>query len=871
MTVPVFQIRNLHRRYGDRSVLRVRSLDVASGRFVAILGKSGSGKTTLLETLGMMSRHGPAGTTSDYESTGDIRFCPTPGSTAGVDYGELWKSEHACDELRRAHFSFMFQQSNLFNNLSVCDNIALGMVIQGHEAETARRRALLRLGELGVTDAADKADGRPNTFSGGQQQRSALARADQRTFRVFFGDEPTGNLGRRDARFVFGEIRNEIVRREPEDEARTAIIVTHAVHLALEYADEIIVIRPDGTTDAQCNLHPEDRDGIRGWIQGNGAAARWLELDDASTAVEEVMECPSSNVTGRPRTTGRELPALSRLAPPDSASERESTRTARKSRQSSETEFRHFLVRRDLGRDFSLRSINGLLLILLFGIAIVAIGIGRGGLDYLAEKMRDPFVRWVSVAIPHAQRNAVAEVIENLESKDSRLAYSIDRIDGYFAFPLLVWKKGDLDEAGGTHAAYGRTISVDDPILRKIREMIDPPGRLFERESEWGVVVTRELFTSFGYTDADNFILHPVEHAGQEWLMPLPVLGIASDLPDQADFVVTPYFYDQMFQARAFAPAHTKELEIFVPGDLERARMVHARLEAFVSDRFASADPFVGLVEAYQHTREPGHRVIASFDPRYQPPLIQIRDEGKEFCALPGNEGCQWLLQYDFSHTVPTRLYDKLSISLVDLSSVAAIKDYLFSNFRLQIDLARVKSLENYNVIASLTTFMSWCLLGISSLCSGLFVFYGLYFHLYKMRKFIGSLRAFGAAEQAIRGVYLHKVGLLILKALAVASTGALIVGSIGIVEVLATKALGFPAGEFAVNFVSLEMAVFYVLVFGVSWAGFSFASGQILNFSPGDLLYDRLDGGGIVERFILRGQQALEREDGPAQLVTDA
>ena len=98
----IFSIKNLIWKYGDREVLHVPRLGIERGKLVIILGKSGSGKSTLLELMGLMSHQPPQKA---------ITFFPAPGEA--IDYYNLWQTRERLHEIRRKHFSFIFQHDRV--------------------------------------------------------------------------------------------------------------------------------------------------------------------------------------------------------------------------------------------------------------------------------------------------------------------------------------------------------------------------------------------------------------------------------------------------------------------------------------------------------------------------------------------------------------------------------------------------------------------------------------------------------------------------------------------------------------------------------------------------------------------------------------
>lgn len=197
------------------------SFSVNQGEFVAVTGKSGCGKSTLLYILSTMD--------TDYE--GDLL----------ID-GDLMrgKSEKQLALIRNEKIGFVFQFHYLLNEFSVLKNVMLpGLKLQKYAEKETEHRAMERLKKLGIEKLALK---KPNQLSGGEKQRVAIARALINDPIIIMGDEPTGNLDKKNTDIVF-----DIFKQLSEEYKQTLLIVTHDqtfannMHRIIEMEDGRIV------------------------------------------------------------------------------------------------------------------------------------------------------------------------------------------------------------------------------------------------------------------------------------------------------------------------------------------------------------------------------------------------------------------------------------------------------------------------------------------------------------------------------------------------------------------------------------------------------------------------------------------------------
>lgn len=216
--MPVIELHNIekHYRVGDQVIRALDGVDlhIDEGEFCAIIGPSGSGKSTLMHLLGCL----------DTPTTGQMII-------DGLDISRASASRLA--HLRNAKIGFVFQSFNLLPKLNVLQNVELPMIYAGMRGAERRKKALAAIEEVGL---GDRIHNRPLQLSGGQCQRTAIARALVNSPRIILADEPTGNLDTAN-----GEAIIELFRKL-NGSGRTLILVTHDPEVAA-VTDRTIEIR----------------------------------------------------------------------------------------------------------------------------------------------------------------------------------------------------------------------------------------------------------------------------------------------------------------------------------------------------------------------------------------------------------------------------------------------------------------------------------------------------------------------------------------------------------------------------------------------------------------------------------------------------
>ena len=217
-TAPTLELKNLHRRFKQGSqtldVLRGVNLDIEKGEIVALIGPSGSGKSTMLQIAGLLEQ-------------------PTKG--------EIYLDGQRCSKLndtmrtilRRDYLGFVYQYHNLLADFDATENVMLPQLISGISPKLAREKSEWLLKRLGLEKRLKH---RPAEMSGGEQQRTAVARSLANNPEILLADEPTGSLDPAHATAVF-DLLLDMVRKNK----MALLLVTHDMALAAR-ADRTITI-----------------------------------------------------------------------------------------------------------------------------------------------------------------------------------------------------------------------------------------------------------------------------------------------------------------------------------------------------------------------------------------------------------------------------------------------------------------------------------------------------------------------------------------------------------------------------------------------------------------------------------------------------
>ena len=205
LEVMIIEAKDIRKGFGKLEVLKGVDFSVRKAEIVSIVGASGAGKTTLLQILGTLLR-------------------PDGGSLVIDGYDTLRMNEKQLSAFRCRKIGFVFQAHHLLPEFSALENVMMPALIAGRKTIDAKRSALELLGRVGLSERVKH---RPSELSGGEQQRTAIARALMNNPAVLLADEPTGNLDsatKQEIHKLLFELRDSL--------GQTIVLVTHDPQLA---------------------------------------------------------------------------------------------------------------------------------------------------------------------------------------------------------------------------------------------------------------------------------------------------------------------------------------------------------------------------------------------------------------------------------------------------------------------------------------------------------------------------------------------------------------------------------------------------------------------------------------------------------------
>jgi lipoprotein-releasing system ATP-binding protein len=214
----MIELKLIDKSYGNQKILDKISLNIKKGEFISIVGPSGAGKTTLLNIIG---------TIEDFDKSEKSKFL--------INSQDLTKlSDKDLSKFRNKNIGFVFQFHQLLPELTVEENILLPTMIKGDEKDSSDKYFIELISILGIDGILNKY---PNSISGGERQRAAVARAMINKPSILLADEPTGNLDSKNEEEIIS-----LFKKVNKDLGVTIILVTHNDNFS-KLADKCFTLR----------------------------------------------------------------------------------------------------------------------------------------------------------------------------------------------------------------------------------------------------------------------------------------------------------------------------------------------------------------------------------------------------------------------------------------------------------------------------------------------------------------------------------------------------------------------------------------------------------------------------------------------------
>ena len=502
-----------------------------------------------------------------------------------------------------------------------------------------------------------------------------------------------------------------------------------------------------------------------------------------------------------------------------------------------------------LGRSYS----NLWLLVAMLTATFMAIAFSSASLKYLSDKMNDPFIKWVDIKNSYGEGDFIGlENALNDPENGERFNYNSYQSDYYFSYMFFGREENMLQYFQCRFFQDLKTdlvaaILSDDNVVNA-QKVADLEALPYETT---GIIITKAALSKLGYDEAPAYLDLCHYSVGADTLgfslydnefarIPVPVLGVVKRLPSNVDIISTKFFYEQENNDNTYPfnlscnRSYAESLRYFLPETVNEEDFVRSLNDAAAVQ---SSVPF--NIDSYSFYKPeiipfvPGRFI--SLVGESEEPLLPFETMAIHESILSewGGQGVQRVFDYQFSpYEVSEKTY--LSVYFNKLNNIRQFEQFV-NEFNVKIDMSQINSKENYNAVSIMANILSWAIIVFAIVCIILFIVDLLKSYFQKVKRNIGTFKAFGVSNRRMTEIYVLIVGVTMVIAIIISL----------LVTTLVQSSLSW-AGflkEGVYNYLDLATAKTVATVFIIiiaSLATVYCVMGNLLKQTPGDLIYDR-------------------------------
>jgi len=484
-----------------------------------------------------------------------------------------------------------------------------------------------------------------------------------------------------------------------------------------------------------------------------------------------------------------------------------------------------------MGRKF----FNFWVMVGIFVLTLISVSFSHAGLDYLSYKMEDPFINWVDIVNQGRSFDQLKTDINN-PINQKRFKYSLTEENHNLLHMFLSENNKEI-------RFEGRTIDANSSLLDKIlckENMIEPTyseGKRLLHANDYGLIITQEMAVKLGYNVGyPVFIkmLFPSDKNSGYYRIPLPVISVVKQLPDMMSFMSTSFFYSQRkSNSTPFdlsKPEYNDRLKYYFPIESPEVEWL---IKTEVSKQLNGFSPEYASGDLTENCWLPGKQIVVTFDQIDDTSLIKRIDETIQ--SKYKSKGVVRIYDYSFSNEIVETQPDYLSVHFNSLDSIRQFQQYLKNLFEVKVDMSQIDSKENFSFVNKMGITLSIGFVVMSCVFIFTFIFYLLRTHFLKIKRNLGTFKAFGVSNQELTSIYLT-----IMLVFTTCSFLVSFVFTLILERLLVFFQFKIESGFSYLNVFSLWTVGIFILAILSSMLATYFVTRSLLSATPGDLIYDR-------------------------------
>ena len=517
--------------------------------------------------------------------------------------------------------------------------------------------------------------------------------------------------------------------------------------------------------------------------------------------------------------------------------------------------FRLFVKREGkvvLGKNFS----NLWLLTIVLTATFLAIAFSNGSLNYLSYKMDDPFINWVDIKNDYGEGDFIG-LEYALDSETNKELYHYNGYQSDFYTAMMFYGKEN------SNVQYLKCRFFQDlktPLVEKILEKDNVVNNwrvsdLSEVDiNTIGIVITEEALNKLGYSQVPSYIDHQrwaeVEAADAEYYgiempdegfvrLPLPVLAVVRRLPGNVDIIAGSYLYkqsenDNTYPFVLFKDQYLMNLCYFIPEGIQPSsvkEVVTAAASEFTDAEIVMDERSFYVPEIHPF-RKGRYVVFDCYDDH-----ISYSQWGKINSAVNAvykDQDVHRVFKYDFSeYSLTQKAF--ISVHFKDLHKLRAFEAYVRENFNVKVEMTQINAKENFNAVSIMGNVLSWGIIVLAIVCIILFIVNLLQSYFQKVKRNLGTFKAFGISNANLISVYVLIMAVLVIASIFMSVSVTWIVQ--GVMHVCGILKDGFFDYLVLWNYKTVTSIAIIIMA---AICTVYIVMHKLLKATPGDLIYDR-------------------------------
>lgn len=523
-----------------------------------------------------------------------------------------------------------------------------------------------------------------------------------------------------------------------------------------------------------------------------------------------------------------------------------------KLRQILDNDYFKLFVKREGKVVLGKRYANMWLLCGVLFVTFMAIAFSNASLEYLDYKMNDPFINWVDIKNGFGADDFVG-FTESVQHEAVKEEYHINnhQTDKY-NYPLYATATNDSRNLSCRYFA-----DIQTPLVHAILDKDNVIGghaiQLDKLDNEsYGVIITQDaLMNKLGYKEIPAFINYravcdfeaeeygaEVLQGGRSWFanVPVPVLAVVKRLPTNMDIIGTKYFYLQETAAtfNLCEPLYFSSFVYYLPKQVD--------VDEFMADLEQCTNEFTDL-SYYTNNNEQMPRMEGHAEGTF----VSLKFDYEEDVDFAENKQIHDALMTQYAKKGVCRVYeymdniavedpdDYISIHFNDLNKIGAFQEFAKESFKIDIEMSQINAKENFNEVSIMANILSWTMIVFAIICIILFIVNLLQSYFQKVKRNLGTFKAFGMGNKDLISVYVLIMMVTICAAILIALCATLFLQELlPLLGIAKDDIYGYLAlwnGK-TLGAVVIILAASVCTVYAVM--------ARLLKDTPGDLIYDR-------------------------------